>query len=191
MAATDSGTWRKTRGKTEHHLLPAARSLLCCFLWEDGNSDTSYPFTTSVLLRSPQHLPSVPSGSWGFSTNTPVCLPGAGSAGEEWESRERLFQGAELPQLQGTGERHRTHLIVPWTIEGSRSLPSSFHPCFQHHTIFFPCGRSCEQNHTLTQPAWTGLKAKSSETIFIFTPPQRVQTYQFLMLTFAMGIVTY
>ena len=32
------------------------------------------PFPTSVLLRSPQHLPSVPSGSQSFSTNTPVCL---------------------------------------------------------------------------------------------------------------------
>lgn len=99
-------------------------------------------------------------------------------------------RGLSCP-VQGTGGRHRTHLIVPWTIEGSRSLPSSFHPCFQHHTIFYSCDRSCEQNHTLTQPAWTGLKAQTSETIYIFTPPQRVQTYQLLLLTFAMGIVTY
>lgn len=100
---------------------------------------------------SSTEVTSAASFSTSRSSNTPVSAQELDQQVRRGE--QRLFQGAELPQLQSTGGGHRTHLNVPWTMEGSKSLPPSCHLCFQHHTLFCSCTSSCEQKHRLTQPA--------------------------------------
>lgn len=105
---------RERRGKTELHLLPAAHSLLSRVSCGKMAIQTLLaPFPTSVLLRSPQPFLQYLQGAEA-SAQTPLSVfGGVGSAGKEWEGRQRLFWGAELPQPAEHRWKTQTHLDCP------------------------------------------------------------------------------
>lgn len=106
------------------------------------------------------------------AAQTPCVCPGSWIRAEEGESSQGCA-GVGLPQLQSTAGWHRTALLVPCTMAGSQSLPHSCHLCF-HHTLFVPVADPVSRYaHWHSLP---GLKAQTSETIYICTPSQRLLT---------------
>lgn len=156
------------QGKTEHHLLPAAHSLL--------SRGSSGKMAVQILLAPlpPQfyrgHLSSFLQYLQELKHSC-VC-PGVGSAGEEGRA-EAVPGGWAAPAAEHRGRTQDTpecpldHGRQQITAPFLSSLLSTSHSLLFLYQLLWA--------ETQTDPAC--LKAQTSETIYIFTPSRRAQTY--------------
>lgn len=181
-------TWRKTWRKPELHLLCYSFSFIQWFLREAGNlvtflTDKLPLFPRSVLLRLPQYLSSIPSGSWQLQQKQPF-LYSWGESDQQGNVLERgpgSLHGAQV--RQPVGYRWKTqpeccqYLRRQWVPLLLSSLLETSHPLLFLKRI--PPADALAEMHT--EPAcedWIQLKSTDlwGGNLY-FTPSQRVQTY--------------